>query len=201
MNSQSQCSGCPPQTTSEKVVLVDNDDKPIGTKLKSEVHQSETPLHQAFSCFIFRSNGDLVLQQRAASKITWPNIWSNTCCGHPLPEESRIKAVKRRLEYELGMNVDFECFNILPEYRYCATHLGVMENEICPVFVGFSDNKFQLNPEEVQAVKTINWKAFVASLKNPEDATWDHLSVWCREEAILLDESEAFQILYKKFIQ
>ncbi len=185
----------------EQVVLVDSQDSPVGTALKSEVHQADTPLHQAFSCFVFRPNGQLILQQRAASKITWPNIWSNTCCGHPLPNESRMKAVKRRLDYELGMKANFKLFNVLPKYRYCATHLGVMENEICPVFVGFSDNDMTLNPDEVQATQEVNWTDFVAAIKDSNDDTWDHLSVWCREEAILLDQSKAFQKLYKKFIQ
>ena len=185
----------------EEVVLVNQQDKAIGTALKREVHQAETPLHQAFSCFIFRTNGDLILQQRASQKITWPDIWSNTCCGHPLPGESRMKAVKRRLQYELGMNVNFKIFNVLPDYRYCATHLGVMENEICPVFVGFSDNNLDLNPEEVQATQTINWSDFISALKDEQDSTWEHLSIWCREEALLLDKSDTFQNLYKKFVQ
>ena len=152
----------------------------------------------AFSCFIFRSDGQLILQQRAAQKITWPDIWSNTCCGHPGPGETRLAAVKRRLQFELGMEVNFPLFEVLPDYRYCASHLGVMENEICPVFVGFSDNPLQLNPDEVQAVQVIAWPEFIASIQDEHDTTWDHLSVWCREEAVLLQQSDTFQALYQQ---
>lgn len=206
MNRHNSCGCCAAEPdalklTGEQVVLVDENDHPIGTALKSEVHTANTPLHQAFSCFIFKSNGDLILQQRASSKITWPNIWSNTCCGHPLPGESRLKAVKRRLNHELGLTGKFKLFNVLPNYRYCATHLGVMENEICPVFVGFCDNGLTLNPDEAQATQEVSWPDFVESIKDPKDSTWDHLSVWCREEAVLLDGSAEFQSLYKKFIQ
>jgi isopentenyl-diphosphate delta-isomerase type 1 len=41
-------------------------------------------LHRAFSVFLFNEENELLLQQRAASKITFPNVWTNTCCSHPL---------------------------------------------------------------------------------------------------------------------
>jgi isopentenyl-diphosphate delta-isomerase len=41
-------------------------------------------LHRAFSVFLFNSENKLLLQQRAASKITFPKVWTNTCCSHPL---------------------------------------------------------------------------------------------------------------------
>jgi isopentenyl-diphosphate Delta-isomerase len=46
-------------------------------------------LHRAFSVFIFNSKGELLLQQRASEKITFPDYWTNTCCSHPLytPDE------------------------------------------------------------------------------------------------------------------
>lgn len=41
-------------------------------------------LHRAFSVFLFDSKNRLLLQQRAKSKITFPSVWTNTCCSHPL---------------------------------------------------------------------------------------------------------------------
>jgi len=91
----------------ELVVLVDDADTEIGTMPKSEVHTLDTPLHRAFSLFLFRkSDGKLLLQQRSHAKKTWPLVWSNTCCGHPGPGEERIDAVARRLGRELGMQAD-----------------------------------------------------------------------------------------------
>ena len=34
--------------------------------------------------FLFDSEGKLLLQQRASEKITFPDVWTNTCCSHPL---------------------------------------------------------------------------------------------------------------------
>jgi len=71
-------------------------------------------LHRAFSAFVFRpSDGKLLLQQRASEKITFPNLWTNTCCSHPLDdfeeeksEEDQLgvrNAASRKLEHELGI--------------------------------------------------------------------------------------------------
>ena len=33
---------------------------------------------------LFNSDGSLLLQQRAKEKVTFPEVWTNTCCSHPL---------------------------------------------------------------------------------------------------------------------
>ncbi len=71
-------------------------------------------LHRAFSAFVFHpTSGKLLLQQRATEKITFPDMWTNTCCSHPLDdfEEEKIEegqlgvkvAARRKLEHELGI--------------------------------------------------------------------------------------------------
>ena len=67
-------------TTEELVVLVNEQNEVIGTTPKATVHGRETPLHRAFSCFIFNDEGEFLLQQRAFSKKTWPGIW-DVCPG------------------------------------------------------------------------------------------------------------------------
>ena len=62
----------------EEVVLVDENNNPVGAMPKSAVHGKDTPLHRGFSVFLFNKKGELLLQQRALSKITWPGIWSNS---------------------------------------------------------------------------------------------------------------------------
>jgi len=82
---------------SERVILVDENDQQIGTASKKDSHlmvniRAGKALHRAFSVFLFNSQGELLLQQRADEKITFPGFWTNTCCSHPLdcalyPEE------------------------------------------------------------------------------------------------------------------
>ena len=49
-------------------------------------------LHRAFSVFLFDSQNRLLLQQRADEKITYPDMWTNTVCSHPLnfPQEGGV---------------------------------------------------------------------------------------------------------------
>jgi len=117
--------------TQELVVLVDEQNRTLGTMAKADVHQTRTPLHWGFSCFVFRlGSGQLLLQQRSGKKQTWPLVWSNSCCGHPGPGESSMDAARRRLRYELGL--DPILLEEVSPYRYCFSRDGVMENEKLP---------------------------------------------------------------------
>ena len=49
----------------ELVVLLDEDGRAIGTMPKAVVHDPDTPLHLAFSCYLFDHDGRLLLTQRA----------------------------------------------------------------------------------------------------------------------------------------
>jgi isopentenyl-diphosphate Delta-isomerase len=174
----------------EYVVLVDDNDKPIGKELKSKVHHADTPLHRAFSVFILNSRGELLLQQRGRTKKTWPLVWSNSCCGHPGPGESRDEAATRRLREELGLH-HVKLWNVLPDYRYRAELQGVVENEICPVFVGFTSEKPNPRQGEVEAIEWIRWDEFISQVKR----NTDDYSPWCVEEAQQLNESPQFNQL------
>lgn len=167
----------------ELVVLVNEKNKQIGTMPKAEVHGAETPLHRAFSAFIFRqSDGKCLLQQRSRKKKTWPLVWSNSCCGHPGPGENTLDAAKRRLSHELGLS-PLWISEVLP-YRYCFVRDGVMENEICPIVVGMVDREPDPNPDEVEAVRWTSWRDFLDELEKNEAG----YSEWCVEEARLLEK-------------
>jgi isopentenyl-diphosphate delta-isomerase len=177
-------------TTEELVVLVNEQNEVIGTTPKATVHGRETPLHRAFSCFIFNDEGEFLLQQRAFSKKTWPGIWSNSCCGHPSPDEKNEDAAKRRLEFELGLT-DFSYLREVAPYRYCFVRDGVMENEICPIILVITNQEPVLNPDEVEAVKWISWQDFVHdTVENPQN--W---SEWCVEETQILEKNSEFLAL------
>jgi len=80
----------------DHVILVDTDDNPIGTLEKQAAHL-EARLHRAISVFVFNSEGEWLLQQRADTKYHSNSLWSNTCCTHPLPGESNPTAAHRRM--------------------------------------------------------------------------------------------------------
>lgn len=153
---------------------------------KAEVHGERTPLHRGFSFFLFNLEGKLLLQQRSSTKKTWPLAWSNSCCGHPGLGETVEDAIRRRLKDELGIGT-VEFHMSLP-YRYQFSKDGVMENEICPVFVGSTEEKPTIDPNEVEAIRWVGWKEFLKEIEEDVDV----YSPWCKEEARLLASDPAF---------
>ncbi len=109
-------------------------------------------LHRAFSVFLFDSHNRLLLQQRASEKITFPDMWTNTCCSHPLgvPGETGAeldaavqgvrRAAQRKLGQELGIKaeqVPLEKFDFLTRIHYMAPSdgkWGEHESGFCALF-------------------------------------------------------------------
>ncbi|HEX6279356.1 MAG TPA: isopentenyl-diphosphate Delta-isomerase [Pyrinomonadaceae bacterium] len=175
----------------DKIVFVDEDNNPIGTGDKLQSHNENTELHRAFSVFLFNSQGEFLMQQRALSKKTWPGVWSNSCCGHVMLHESPQAAANRRIKYELGMT-GIDLTLALPHFRYRAEKSGVVENEICPVFIGFTDSEPRPNRDEVEATKWVRWDEFVRSLDDPDT----DISPWAVKEVRELVRSDVFKKQY-----
>jgi len=125
----------------------------------------------------------MLVQQRAWSKQTWPGVWSNACCGHPAPGEPVAEAAQRRLAEELSLH-DIRLKLALPHFRYRAEHLGVVENEICPVFIGLCLTEPTPNNDEVAATDWVDWEAFIRN-----DPAFDAYSPWSKWEAAQLKRS------------
>jgi isopentenyl-diphosphate Delta-isomerase len=133
----------------EQVVLVDSDGTVIGSADKATVHTTSTPLHLAFSCHVFDAAGNVLVTRRALTKATWAGVWTNSFCGHPLPDEAVEDAVARRAKVELGITVT-DLRMVLPDFRYEAIDAsGIVENEICPVYRAVTGDAVVANPDEV----------------------------------------------------
>ncbi len=133
----------------EQVVLVDEGGTPCGTADKVLVHSAQTPLHLAFSCHVYNADGLVLVTRRALTKLTWPGVWTNSFCGHPLPGESFDDSIARRASFELGITVD-SIELVLPDFRYRAVDAsGIVENEICPVFRVSTTDAVAPNSDEV----------------------------------------------------
>ena len=151
----------------DTVVLLGPDREPIGEMLRSRVHSESTPLHLAFSLYLFNRAGDVLFTRRALGKATWPGVWTNSCCGHPRPGETLEDAVRRRLWHELRLEVtDLRC--VLPDFAYEARDAGgVQENEFCPVFAGATmhpDDPVEPNPDEVMDWAWLRWADVTAAV-------------------------------------
>lgn len=169
------------EMTDELVVLCAPDGSAAGSAPKATVHHRDTPLHLAFSCYVFDAAGRVLVTRRAYGKRTFPGVRTNSCCGHPAPGEGMHSAVLRRLRQELGI-VPSELELILPSFRYRATAAdGTVENELCPVYravIRGAGAETQVTPEpaEVEDAWWVPWTELVASSGESEPA--DSLSSW-----------------------
>lgn len=153
----------------EHVILVNEQDEPIGQMEKMEAHEKGV-LHRAFSVFIFNDKNELLLQKRASSKYHSGGLWSNSCCSHPRDGESAVKAGERRLMEEMGFTVPVEAvFSFI--YKAELDH-GLTEHELDHVLIGRYNDAPNINPEEVEDWKYINLDELSADIKQyPENYT------------------------------
>jgi len=137
-------------TAEEQVILVNENDEPIGLMEKIEAHEKAL-LHRAFSVFILNNKNQIMLQQRAAGKYHSPLLWTNTCCSHQRKGETNIQAGKRRLQEEMGFSAELkELFSFIYKAPF---DNGLTEHELDHVMIGYFNEQPAINTEEVE-----NWK-------------------------------------------
>jgi len=150
--------------------LVDEQDNIVGSASKGACHRKETAaLHRAFSVFLFDTEQRLILQQRSTHKITFPLVWTNSCCSHPLniPDELDTNnnsigirnAAIRKLTHELNINgLTPERLELAGRFLYKAdSDTEWMEHELDYVLlVRNFDLPICPNAEEVAEIKSVD---------------------------------------------
>lgn len=170
----------------EAVICVAEDDTVIGPMSKLETHQGAGHYHRAFSVLLFNSKGEMLLQQRSADKVTFPNVWANACCSHPLHSQEEMetenamgvkRAAVRKLEQELGIDpstVSTDDMVFMTKMRYAArmNHEWI-EREVDHILVMCADVEINPNPNEVANIMWVNHDEMEAMLieeRPPEQA-------------------------------
>ena len=160
------------------VILVNEKDQVLGSMPKMEAHL-KGELHRAISVFIFDTDGNWLLQRRAPHKYHSANLWTNTCCSHPFPNETSLDAANRRLMEEMGLDCEL---NFAFKFLYRAKlDSDLIEHELDHVFIGFTNQVPMPDSEEVSEWQIISFFDLVQDAElNPEKYT------------------EWFKLLYKK---
>jgi isopentenyl-diphosphate delta-isomerase len=156
----------------EKIVLLGPDGAALGTAPKLASHHRDTPLHLAFSSYLVDEAGRVLITQRAATKLTFPSVWTNSCCGHPAPDEGLRAAVRRRVRTELGLEIA-DLTLVLPAFAYRAiADNGVVENEWCPVVRARAAGSLRPEPAEVATTEWRTWAECVELSRHPDASPW-----------------------------
>ena len=151
----------------EMCILVDESDKPVGKDTKYNCHIGEGKLHRAFSVIIFNSKNEMLIQKRSRDKITFPGVWANACCSHPLHTEQELdgtgvgtkRAAIRKLEQELGIDsseisTDDLIFMTRMQYEARADAKWI-EREIDHILILKKDVITKHNENEIEELKWI----------------------------------------------
>jgi isopentenyl-diphosphate delta-isomerase len=157
-----------------KVILVDENDNEIGLMHKTEAHEKGI-LHRAVSVFLINSSGDWLLQRRALHKYHSAGLWTNTCCSHPLPEESNTDAANRRLKEEMGLQcalIELFSFTYFENFEN-----GLTEHELDHVFLGVCNQLPEINTDEVIEYKYSDYN----SVKNEILQNHENYTIWFRK--------------------
>jgi isopentenyl-diphosphate delta-isomerase len=162
----------------EQVILVNEQDEPIGLMNKMEAHEKAV-LHRAFSVFVLNDNNEVMLQQRAHHKYHSPLLWTNTCCSHQRAGETNIEAGKRRLFEEMGFETELkELFYFIYKAPF---DNGLTEHELDHVMIGYYNDAPVINLDEVESWK---WMP-IEAIKDDMLANPNSYTVWFK---IIFDE-------------
>jgi len=140
----------------EYVILVDQNDNPIGKEDKVKCHLPNGKLHRAFTALIFNGDGKLLLTKRGDGKMLWPDYWDGTFASHPREGETYVSSAERRMPEELGISCRM---NYLNKFEYHVPYKDIgSENEICGTLIGTVDSldRSSLINDEISEIKWIN---------------------------------------------
>lgn len=157
----------------EQVILVDVDDREIGTAPKLAAHR-EGRLHRALSVVLADRQGRLLLQKRHVRKYHSGGLWTNTCCSHPRPGEAVADAAVRRLGEEMG--IDCRLSPMFRVHYRAELDNEMIEHEVVHVFGGIFDGPVRPDPQEADGFDWVEPDTLLSDL----DATPGRYSVWFR---------------------
>ena len=199
-NSLSELDSSQLEMMKEMCMAVDENDRVIDSVSKIDCHRGKGIRHRAFSVLIFDSEDRLLMQQRSSEKITFPGIWANSCCSHPLdienengdPVEGVIHASKRKMLQELGIPLEVSSnweFNHIGRFEYsCRWDDDWIEHEIDHVLIVRASPNLSINGNEIKDTKWLNHQEIIEMLEGENEWKDAIVAPW-------------FRMIWKHFIE
>ena len=163
-----------------QVILVDEQDKELGSADIHTAHQEKGLKHRALSVILYRQKNEkmeLLVQKRAEAKPVFKLLWSNTCCTNLRPGDEYLPRAVSRLEEEMGIKIAEKDLRVLYRFSYNTPDInraGWCENELDTVLVGEWDGGVKVNPDEAADYRWMEWGELNADIEhNPNQyAPW-----------------------------
>lgn len=171
--------GVAPQSgLGETIVLVDDFGRPVGYDTSAHAHSDQTPLHLGFMCYLADDRGRVLVTRRSAAALLFPGVHTCSVRGHLGAAEPATGAIARRVAVELGMLL-VGLRLVLPAFRYRAELGGIIEHELCPVFVGRARGDLVLDPAYTASADWVPWSSYREDLLHARRpaAPWATLAV------------------------
>ena len=184
----------------EMCLVVDENDKVIDSVSKIDCHRGKGIRHRAFSVLIFDSEDRLLMQQRSIEKITFPGIWANSCCSHPLDIENEngdeiegvIHASKRKMFQELGIPEEISSswdYNHIGRFEYsCRWDDEWIEHEIDHVLIVRASPELSINENEIMDTRWLTHEEINQMLEGENEWKNSIIAPW-------------FRMIWKHFIE
>lgn len=131
---------------------------------RSEVHRLGL-WHKAVQVFVYRSTGELLLQQRAADKDLHAGHWDASVGEHLQPGETYQQGALRGLAEELSLP-QLELQTLGTEQRLALRGDDYRDFEMQMAFRVTYDGPITFN-EEIQAIRWVSQQQFEALLADP----------------------------------
>ena len=176
----------------EMCLVVDENDKVIDSVSKIDCHRGKGIRHRAFSVLIFDSEDRLLMQQRSIEKITFPGIWANSCCSHPLDVENEngdeiegvIHASKRKMFQELGISEEISSswdYNHIGRFEYsCRWDDEWIEHEIDHVLIVRASPELSINENEIMDTRWLTHEEINQMLEGENEWKNSIIAPWFR---------------------
>ena len=184
----------------EMCLVVDENDRVIDSVSKIDCHRGKGIRHRAFSVLIFDSEDRLLMQQRSIEKITFPGIWANSCCSHPLDIENEngeeiegvIHASKRKMFQELGIPLEVSSgwdYNHIGRFEYsCRWDDEWIEHEIDHVLIVRASPELSINENEIMDTRWLTHEEINQMLEGENEWKNSIIAPW-------------FRMIWKHFIE
>lgn len=154
----------------EYIDIIDKEGKPTGkSTLKREIH-NKGYYHNTAHIWFYNTDGEILLAQRAASKVIYPLLWDVSVAGHINAGETLKSGAVREIKEEIGLKISKDDLNKIGVFDSFQSYTnGIIDNEFHHTYIAelkVNINKLIPQKEEVQALKLVRMCDFLELLEN-----------------------------------